>query len=273
MLEIISLAVYGKVKFGSFERLRTYTGIADSTEIFVLNDDYVVHVSNPNFPQSAARRAERNRTMRAALGPEAHVLPDIVADGYVEGKSFLVLPKFKPLREGFFTGKFDRLRVRRNVIDWLYRVAALDAPNNDARPIFARSLCALSSFPGISAEIARAAHQADIDKAQFVPMHGDLWSANVLRDGDEIRIIDWGGAEACGYGVYDLIRAAASFGMSARSLNRELSRHSAILGGSKALQLHLLGALGHYAQNLGQFPPERFISLSARCWTRFICSC
>jgi len=39
------------------------------------------------------------------------------------------------------------------------------------------------------------------------------------------------------------------------------------LGGRDAVSAHLLGALGHYAIRMGEFPRDRFLILAADCYS------
>jgi aminoglycoside phosphotransferase (APT) family kinase protein len=102
-------------------------------------------------------------------------------------------------------------------------------------------------------------------------MHGDLWQDNLLRQQDgSLAVIDWGGSATQGYAVYDLVRLAQSFRLTKTRLHDELAWQAGRLGhASDGLTLHLLGALGHYAARLGEFPRERFCAMAQSCWSIF----
>ncbi len=120
-------------------------------------------------------------------------------------------------------------------------------------------------------EQARLLNAGEV-RAHHVPMHGDLWKGNILRQHDgSLALIDWAGSEVQGYAMYGLIRAAISLGVSRRRLAVEIEWHRQALGGSRHLpELHLLGALGHYARHLGEFPPDRFATSAQECYAVFL---
>jgi hypothetical protein len=103
------------------------------------------------------------------------------------------------------------------------------------------------------------------------PMHGDLWKGNVLHGSGStpFTLVDWRGAEIDGFPVFDLVRAASSFGLSPRGLRRELQLHQAALGcQAEDLPLYLLGALGHYALHRGEMPLDLLRTMIDDCVRR-----
>jgi hypothetical protein len=142
----------------------------------------------------------------------------------------------------------------------------LAEPRTDqAIATFSTCLDALANYP-LERELLQIRSALPLSLARHVPMHGDLWSDNVLLAEDGIRIVDWAGAKVKGFGVYDLLRAASSFNVPRRLLRRELLRHAEILGGADALRLHLLAALGHLASDLGEFPPDQYVKMANESW-------
>ena len=82
-------------------------------------------------------------------------------------------------------------------------------------------------------------------------------------------LVDWRGSTTDGFPVFDLMRVAESFDLSAKGLSRQLQRHRAALGCQVAdLPLYLLGALGHYATHLGEMSLTLFQSMADECATR-----
>jgi streptomycin 6-kinase len=105
------------------------------------------------------------------------------------------------------------------------------------------------------------------------PMHGDLWKGNVLHGAAStaFTLVDWRGSEADGFPVFDLIRAAESFGLSPKALQRELQLHRAALRCQmQDLPLYLLGALGHYASHLGEMSRALFLRMADDSVTRLL---
>lgn len=215
------------------------------------------------------------RAMRERLGAEmGSVILSICGEGRIDRRSFLVVPRCRPLAQGRLAGRIDRWRVQGRVLGWLRELAAAaDPPDAAAEEEFLASLQALQDMADLPDEIRMAADQlekrlrARSIVARHVPMHGDLWQGNVMRRNDgSLAIIDWAGSLTRGYGIYDLVRLADSFRLSRRTLVDEIRWHAGQLGEPQySPQLHLFGALGHYARHLGEFPKSRFVELAARC--------
>ena len=175
---------------------------------------------------------------------------------------------------GRIRGAFDRFRARGELLRWLREIALLaEAPDAATTQEFLTSLAALHALTALPASLRRqaqaltqAVHSGQL-VPRHVPMHGDLWHGNVMRRKDgRLVLIDWGGSAMHGYGLYDLVRCALAFGLSRRRLAQEVRWHGAALGDAdQTPMLHLLGALGHYARNLGEFPLERFVRMSENC--------
>ncbi len=143
---------------------------------------------------------------------------------------------------------------------------------------FQRSLRALVDMHDLPESLRADAERLDADitagtlKPRHVPMHGDLWRNNIMvrPGGGELVVIDWAGGTAAGYAIYDLIRFHQSFNLSSDRLRRELLWYQEALGGGALglamIRVHLLGALGHYANRLGEFPRDRFVALARDCY-------
>lgn len=276
-LDVISNAIYGESRSCKVDLLRSFTTIADSNALYLIDGAYVLYVSPQAFPQSVQLEASAIKAMREGLKDRGHVLPMLSAEGTLDGRSFMVVPRMQPLSSKRLGKRIDSFRIRGAVLAWLRDLANLAAPHSDdSLSRFSSRLTALAEMPGLSGEIASAAHAglAGLESGAItvnnIPMHGDLWFGNLLRKADgSLCVIDWGGSELRGYGVYDLMRLGESLRIPPRIMRRELARHETILGGPQAAQIHLLAALGHYAANLGQFPRERFVAMAGGVWRLF----
>lgn len=254
--------------------VRDKGSVADAQAIYQVDDDHVLFVSPEQFPQASAEQARQMQAMRQRLGAAAQVVLDVSGQGVIDGRSFVLVPRCEPLAQGRLLGRIARWRASTELLPWLRQLAtSADAPDDAAREEFLASLAALQALHALPDHIRREAERlaaALRDRqlpARHVPMHGDLWVATAMRRRDgSLAVIDWGGSTAKGYGIYDLVRAASSFGVPRRRLAREIAWHSRALGDVEGIpSLHLLGALGYYARHLGEFPLPRFIELAASC--------
>jgi hypothetical protein len=274
----ISSAIYGGAQPCRIDLIRPHTAVKDSSALYLVDDAYILHIAPAAFPDAARTEADAIRAMRARLGAYGHVLPPLAAEGVIEGRSFMAVPRLRPLGDTRLLGMIDRWRVRGAALGWVRGLATLAEPPSDAAAArFTACLAALTEMPDLADEIVSAAGtglaalECGSIAVGHVPMHGDLWLGNLLRrPGGGLCVIDWGGSQQHGYGVYDLVRLGASLRAPLRIAKRELAAHEARLGGPEATRIHLLGALGHYAMNLGQFPRERFIAMAGQVWRQFL---
>jgi len=276
-LDIISRAIYGESRPCKIDLVRPHTAIADSNAIYLIDDAYILHVSPPAFPDTVHVEAAAIGTMQGCLKECGSVLPRIVAEGRIEGQFFMVVPRLRPLSRKRLKGRIDRLRVRGKALNWVRGLAALGEPPSDsAAAHFTSCLAALTEMPELDGEIVDAARSARamLENGDLavghVPMHGDLWLGNLLRKPDgSLCVIDWGGSQQHGYGLFDLIRLCDSLHVPLRIMKREFLAHQTALGGRQAAETHLLAALGHFAGNLGEFPRARFIIMAGKVWRLF----
>lgn len=278
----LATALYGEPigkGLRSAQLVRGEAMVADGASVYLLDDEFIMLLSPAAFPHAMMEQAAAMRAMSERLEqPAARPILKLRAEGRLRGLSYLAVPRCNPLSTRKIIARIDRWRVRSDVLGWLREVAAsADPPNRAATEEFARSLGALSATAGIAGTIAAAAdrYRRKLMEGELmvghVPMHGDLWQGNLMRQRDgSLAIIDWGGSAPNGYGLYDLIRLGSSLGIPSARMKQEIAWHSDTLGGdSEIAPLHLLAGLGHYAARLGEFPRERFVKLATHCFDMF----
>jgi hypothetical protein len=244
----------------------------DSKLVFLSGrrDGIVVTVSPSHFPEVVAEECRKVAGMRSLLGDLSSPLLEPLDSGRIDTSSYAVLPYRKPLSNRRGVRLFARIRARRPLLGWLRQVAGRRSSACEMSR-YETSLQALRAtvLPGSpTATLLRTAEQR-LRSGDFAPrsspMHGDLWIGNVLHGHGSaaFTLIDWRGSATNGYPIFDLIRAAESFGLSRRALNRELRHHRAGLGCQLMdLPLYLLGALGHYAAHIQEMSPSLFRAMA-----------
>lgn len=251
----------------------------DSKLVFLseIGPALVATVSPPQFPEVVAEECRKAAAMRSLLGELGDPILEPLDTGRIQTSSYAVLPYRRPFSRRRGIRWLHRIWARHHVLEWLLQVAAR---RNAACEVsrYEAALAALAgriAADGPAAALLRAT-QAHLRSGRFaartVPMHGDLWRDNVLRGtgATSFTLVDWRGSLTDGFPIFDLIRVADSFGLSATSLRRQLLRHRAALGCQMAdLPLYLLGALGHYAAHLEEMSPALFSSMTDGCATRF----
>jgi hypothetical protein len=275
-LDIIARAMYpaGDRTIEHVDVIRTESGVADGAAIFLIDRHFILFVAPFEHPDAAD--AQRNAMLRIAeaLPPSlSRTLLPIVGNGYFGERSFLVLPRCIPLSSGRVGRFLDKTRVAADLLPWLRDLASWKAhePADPQRFIAAfNALIRMEDLPNDLRDTARRIERSVSDRAirlWHVPMHGDLWRNNVMRrDDGSLAVIDWAGSEVDGYGIYDLVRFKQSFNIPDARYRSELRWYAELMGGEDAVTAHLLGALGHYADRLGEFPRERFVTLATDCY-------
>jgi hypothetical protein len=262
----------------SLRLLVTKTTVKDGTSAYLLNDRFVVLLSPPAFPmvaEVAARRAEEARERLHPAG-DAVVLTSI-ATGQMHGRSFSISPRCIPIDKHSIPFRLTgRRSYGKRITAWLREVVSTaEGPTQAAAERLSENLGALLRTSALPSDLRAAATlqlrelATDSYKPRFAPMHGDLWTGNVMRlDPRPFVVIDWRGFLAQGFPIYDLIRSAESFRLSPQQLHSELAAHARQLDTDiEHTAVYLLAALGHIVLTLDQFPIDRFISMATRCWS------
>jgi Phosphotransferase enzyme family len=244
----------------------------DSKLVFLSGkrDGLVVTVSPFHFPDVVAEECRKVAGMRSLLGELGSPLLEPLDSGRINTSSFAVLPYRKPLSKRRGLRWLARMRLRRHLLEWLREIAERRS-----------SVCAVSRYDA-ALQALRETVLADSPTAALLrtaerhlrsghfaprssPMHGDLWIGNVLHGAGSatFTLIDWRGSATEGFPIFDLIRAAESFGLSRQALHGELRLHQTGLGCQlEDLPLYLLGALGHYAANIQEMSPSLFRAMA-----------
>ena len=238
----------------------------------------------PDLVERGVRNAEAIRSMLGEKLGQAIVQPS--DRGKIDGLSYVLLPWYQPLSSSRLRRVWQKFRLRRPVLDWLYEATAT-AAGRDVQPVGA-----IESFESVLMHLGRQSfltseQKTIVDRAlrridrelwrpRYVFDHNDLWDGNILLTGSRSRrpgsrfpfvLIDWAGANPIGYGVYDLVRLARALGLSSRTLRTELIRHaSALQCNPTDLYGHFLAACGRLHLHLENFPEERFVGMLDQCW-------
>jgi hypothetical protein len=235
-----------------------------------------VMVSPPLFPDVVAEECLRAAEMRSYLDDLGTPILEPLDTGRIQSLSYAVLPYRRPLSRRRGLGRLDQMRVKSYLLDWLLqltqrRSAACGVSHYEDS---LKALQDVVSRESATAALIRSAEEhlrSGLFAPRTSPMHGDLWRGNVLHGtaSTAFAIVDWRGSLMRGFPLFDLIRLAESFNLSARSLSQELQLHRAALGcRAEDLPLYLLGALGHYAARLGEMPMALFRTMADECARR-----
>jgi hypothetical protein len=236
----------------------------------------VVLCSPEIAPRLIARGCERGREARGVLGAELGRAVVIArAEGACEGRSWAIFPPARVLGSGVAAG-LERRWLAGALFAWLRAVAARTAGAADdaARAATDAALGYAGREPALDARVRDAARSARALLAggtwrpRHVLMHGDLWRGNLLGApgappfSRRFVLIDWDTSRAAGYPLFDLVRAARSFGVEHGRLAREIAAHGALLGlDSAQSRAALVAALGHIGLVRESFPLERYAAM------------
>lgn len=262
----------------------------DTKKLLVMNSQSqplaVVLVASEVEPNLVQAGMEKARAIKEFLNPDLRqVILEPKATGWINGRSYTILPYCKPLGTGRFVTRLHNMTLRPLVIDWLTQVTETtvrEPSETQLQTNFIKPLENLAQMSVVTPEVratALSARQQILSgewRPRHVVMHGDLWRGNILFSDPDNRpkhlpfarlvIIDWPGAMIDGFAIYDLIRIGMSMRLPRFFLQRHLKRHCEILSCRDSdARFHLISALAHIGQNLNHFPPASFARLATEC--------
>ncbi|MCC5887220.1 MAG: hypothetical protein JJT88_12380 [Gammaproteobacteria bacterium] len=268
---------------------RQKMGVDATTKLLVENRDShpvaVIICSRQAAPDLVARAAERAEQVRALVGETlGEVIPVPLSLGYATGLSYMILPCYRELASLRILRRIQWWRLRRPVLGWLGEAVAAAACHIgpvEAGNRFEWELSHLRDQHFVDRDLKRIldAYLARLKDGEWQPRHtfdhNDMWLGNVMlpRPGalsslrPAFHLIDWGGANPRGYGIYDLVRVSLAFGLSDAALARETRLHCLALGSEiQDASGHLLASLGRLHRHIEHFPEARYLAVFQRCW-------
>lgn len=265
--------------------------LADSPQALFIDgvsreDDSVLMVSNPGFPEfvgtAASKAVEAQSALGGALGDRV-CTP--VLTGAQDGVSYSLYKRFETFSSNRFLRKAQTLYTHDVLNGWLSEVfeqtkeEQTDAALRDEK--FCAPLRALSSDDSLdaSARQAAAALEAKVTGGDLRTFHclqhGDFWFGNVFFKrssvralspmGKDFKIIDWAGSQITGYPGIDAFRFFISVFGQRKMAAQGMEKYCRLTGLTRAeFALHCVCAMGAGATDLGQFPKDRFNALTLR---------
>jgi len=260
------------------DRISRAADVGDSKIIYLSRgrSRLVVHISPRGFPGVVAEEFRKAADLRRVLGSLGAPILMPIDSGLICDCSYAVTLYRRPLSRRRIRGRLDDFRFKRRLFRWLIDVAHMGKAVADLNTYehairrleeVANSRAPIFELIQSSREYLLSGHF----KAVTVPMHGDLWKGNVLGGGGvaAFSLIDWRGSLPRGFPLFDLMRAALSFRTSRGEMGEQVDLHRAALGCEiAAMPVYLLGALGHFAENLGEMPKTRFLDMAEECIVR-----
>lgn len=278
-------ALVSVARVGSIEPLGPNKPVEDQTYKYLVTSSEgkplaVVLCSPSVSPDLIARGSKNAVEAKRVLGPKlGEVVLDPLGEGDIVGLSYVILPYRQPLSEKRLAAWLERRRVGPLALDWLQgltRQTMCDVSEAELYARFKRPLWLLAEAVDATDAVRRAAEIGlrGLEQGRWTPrfvlMHNDLWKGNILLDDDGgIVVIDWPGSMVDGYGMYDLVRLAASFGLSDKALGEQVRAHCRLLGcDAKHAASHLAASLGYLLDNLDHFPMHLFLPMADQCVSR-----
>ena len=262
-----------------------------TTKILVRGDSgqslAVIVCSRSVAPELVARGTSLAESIREILGEQlgAPIIRPIMS-GYAADRSFVILPYCRELSSWKLVRAGQRSRLRAPLLSWLRdataRAASRTVLPHDKTLSFSSILRFLAHRDFLNGSQRNAVSGAidRIDSGKWKPRHvidhNDLWLGNIMLPGplhqttaskSPFVLIDWGGANPLGYGIYDLIRISRGLKLSNTALRRELEAHSGALQCElQDLSGHLLAAFGRLHRHLECWPETEFLKTFNACW-------
>ncbi len=274
---------------GFIDRLPLPKLVDDYCEKFVVLDRggrpaAFIAVSPPGHPESVREAASMSRAIRESLGnpwDSAVLTPWFVGD--LQGRSYSITPYCQPVSSGRWSGRWQRLRLARPILQWLEGMTQASMRDiSDVDAAVRQPLASLAEHARSDDRTRLAARVAlgELDLGSWQPRsvvaHNDLWWGNFVRRPSDDRgvvpfyVIDWAGGSVTGMPIYDLVRVADSLHLSLGRFRRALREHCSILGCRPEQSRHYLCVtFGRLLRNLGEWPEEQFV-ITARSCLRYV---
>lgn len=242
----------------------------------------LLHISPASAPNAAARSAEAATSIRRQLDSRlGNVIIKPIIQGRVGDRSYVVVPWFSELSHWRIWRRWQSWCLRGPLLAWLREAneTLVRQATFPAADEFKRALQHLRAWVGAQSELAEPIHRAleRLDHGHWQPRHtfdhNDLWLGNILITKSTpypFIIIDWGGANLAGFGIYDLLRVCASLRLRADAVRSELVAHArALMCDLDDTAGHLLAALGHLHLCRNHLSEERCYQITKSCWNKY----
>jgi len=247
----------------------------------------VIICSRPVAPELVARGTAAAESIRELLGKRlgAPIIAPI-ASGCAGALSFVILPYCRELSSWKIARVVQRMKLKRELLPWLRKATTVAAERivspEDESLSFTAMLEYIRSQQFTDAHIRDIINEAlgRISSREWQPCHtfdhNDLWLGNVMlpvksrwlpRSDSPFVLIDWGGANPNGYGIYDLMRLSLALKLKSAELRAELVAHSRALNCQlHDSRVHLLASFARLHQHLEFWPEAEFVKAFHKCW-------
>lgn len=295
--EIIEIAEQSSSRLGSRLRVESARSVeapppdqrvADATSAYLVDgetkdDDCVIIVSPPDFPDAVAQNTTGAAIARSRLGVtlgERVGAPLLTASW--NGRSYALFPRLSGFSDNRIVLRAQKLWATPAIMNWLqdsFQRTAVECGADDVQESFLAPLAVLSrdeDLPRVIRDAADAAASAvSAGRVRLVTClaHNDFWLGNIMFERTaipglapfrrEFRVIDWAGCSSEGYPGIDAVRYLLSaFGLSSRT-DQWIKAYCEATNLSRTdIALGCLCALGRIAGDLNQFPKAQFVELA-----------
>jgi Phosphotransferase enzyme family len=288
IVNAIRSALQNEEGFGAIRRLERPKLVSDQMDKYLILDHQakpraLVAVSPVSRPRAAREAGEHANAARLALGEvlgQSVLVPTHV--GECNTLSFSISPYLMPLSERRLKRRIQQWRLSPSLFRWLWQVVERTARMPSQVEIdreFRKPLHQVLNHPKLSERAGQLASAAllQLESGEWQPRlvlaHYDFWTGNILlrprNDNDDFgfAVIDWLGSRMAGHPIYDLVRITLSLGISDRNFDAHLAAHCRVLGCEPSQATHYVSAAtGHLAIHLGEWPEEKFIGSTERCF-------
>lgn len=236
-----------------------------------------VLISAAKTPSAIKSGYEKLCSLAEIIGPELSknlLMPLHVSES--NGLTYSISRYHKPLSSKLLLKNLDVWRIKRHLIEWVICVAkASKTPiaKTEIEVSFMQPLLVLGQVEGLKPKYQKIAFEAANAikngswQPSFICTHNDLWWGNVLSSKQyKFVLIDWDGVLIKGYAFYDLVRAAASFGLKKAAFKKALQQYCMVMQCDETqAKYYLISAFAAFYADLGGWQFERFMMLLEHC--------